>query len=70
MQEGMAVLRSMGMVLNRSRYLIMLAKAYCTAGKADQGFNALTKALEVKVNTGECCYEAEIYRLCSDPLAS
>ncbi len=43
--------------------LVMLAEAYCTSGEVDQGFTALTEALEVMTNNGERFYEAELYRL-------
>ena len=52
--------------VNRSRLLGLLAEFHCTAGKVDQGGTTLTEALELMTTTGECMYEAELYRLQGD----
>jgi len=68
--EGIAYLRR-GIMALRSReaeawqtyYLAMLAEAYGLAGQPDEGLRELIEALALVEATGECWYEAELYRL-------
>jgi predicted ATPase len=47
----------------RSYYLAILAEAYASLGKPEQGLDALTKAAAFMEETGEGLWEAEIHRL-------
>jgi predicted ATPase len=62
-QEGLVALRAMGVALNITQLLALLAEAYHTTGQTKQGLAMLVEALEVMVRTGERFYEAELHRL-------
>ena len=68
MREAWGVLQSMGVRLNRSVMLVMLAEAYSRIGAIDQGFTALTEAAEIMTHDGERYCEAELFRVKGDLL--
>src|SRR5262249_47447304 len=43
--------------------LALLAEAYGKVGQAEEGLNVLSEALSLVHKTGECNYEADLYRL-------
>jgi predicted ATPase len=47
----------------RPYYLALLAEAYGKSGQAEEGLDVLAEALAVVAKTGECWWEAELYRL-------
>jgi predicted ATPase len=49
--------------LSRPYFLALLAEAYGTMGRPEDGLAALAEAQRVADDTGECWYEAERYRL-------
>ena len=63
MQQGLTAWRATGAELGRSHYLALLAEAYGKAGQIEEGLNIVAEALVLVDNTGECVYEAELYRL-------
>jgi DNA-binding winged helix-turn-helix (wHTH) protein/predicted ATPase len=62
-QQGLAMLRTMGQELGRPYFLALLAEAYGQGGQAEEGLPVLTEALEIAHTTGECMHQAELYRL-------
>jgi predicted ATPase len=70
MQQGLTAWRATGAELGRSHYLALLAEAYGKAGQIDEGLNIVAEALVLVDNTGECVYEAELYRLKGELLRS
>jgi predicted ATPase/class 3 adenylate cyclase len=63
MEQGLASLRSMNLMVARPRSLVWLAEAYADAGNLEKAFNALDEALALVAKTEEHAYEAELYRL-------
>jgi predicted ATPase/class 3 adenylate cyclase/DNA-binding winged helix-turn-helix (wHTH) protein len=63
LQQGLATIRDIRQGLALSLYLALLAEAYRQGGQVDAGLHALAEALAHLDNTGECFYEAELYRL-------
>jgi len=63
MRQGLATYRATGSELARSQYLALLAEAYRKMGRLEEGLNTLAEALAAVDKTGECFYEAELYRL-------
>src|SRR5262249_54562797 len=61
--QGLIALRAMGVAINQSYFLALLAEAYGTIGEPEAGLTALTEALVPGEHTGERYYEAEIHRL-------
>jgi predicted ATPase len=59
----LATIRDMGQELPLSLHLALLAEAYKQGGQVEAGLHALAEALAHLNNTGECYYEAELYRL-------
>jgi len=49
--------------MSRPSHLGLLAKAYGKVGQVEEGLGALAEAFAVVDKTGECCLEAELYRL-------
>jgi predicted ATPase len=56
-------LRAEGAELWRPYYLALLAEAYGKAKQTEEGLAALADALTQVEKTGECMWEAELYRL-------
>src|SRR5207244_1003989 len=63
MRQGLAVCRAMGAEMERTIHLALLAEAYGKVGQAEEGLTLLAEALATVHKTGECYYEAELYRL-------
>jgi predicted ATPase len=63
MQRGLDGAAATGAELLRAFFLTMLAHATGTAGQPEPGLRLLAEALQVMERTGECFYEAELYRL-------
>jgi predicted ATPase len=61
-RQGMAAYQTTGSS-PRPHYLALLAEAYGKVGQEEEGITLLTEALEIVHDNGECCYEAELYRL-------
>jgi predicted ATPase len=61
--QGLAALRTTGVVLTLSELLAMLAETYGKGGRADEGLGVLAEALTVVDKSGERFWEAELYRL-------
>ena len=61
--RGLAASQSTGGGLVRPYSRSLLAGAYGRAGQAEEGMTALDEALTVMGDSGERCYEAELYRL-------
>jgi predicted ATPase len=69
-QEGIAQIsqnldnyQATGAKVGRPFFLILLAKGYRKAEQMDKGLTVLDEALVVAHTTGECRWEAELYRL-------
>jgi predicted ATPase len=63
MQQGLkAAVETESEVLH-PYFLALLAEVYGAAGQPQEGLRLLGEALDVVVRTGECFYEAELYRL-------
>ena len=63
MRQGLTDYLATGSLVYKSWYLSLLADACGKAAQIDEGFAALTEALAFVEQTGERCYEAELYRL-------
>ena len=63
MRQGLAAWRAAGAELGRPYYLALLAGAHGEEGQAEAGLAVLAEALATVKETGECNYEAELYRL-------
>src|SRR6516165_5869398 len=59
----MAAWQAAGAELARPRILALLAEACAKGGQVEEGLSVLAEALALVHKTGECCYEAELYRL-------
>jgi predicted ATPase len=62
-RQGMVAYRATGAGLDYPHCLILLARGYQETGQAEAGLHVLTEALAVIRSSGECYYEAEVYRL-------
>ena len=62
MHQGLAAIRATGAV-GSPHVLAKLAEAYGGIGQAEEGLRWLAEALATMDNTGECCDEAELYRI-------
>jgi predicted ATPase/DNA-binding winged helix-turn-helix (wHTH) protein len=62
-RQGLAALRDKGAETQLSYFLTLLAEAYGKGGQPEEGLSILAEALAVARKTGECFYEAELYRL-------
>src|SRR5215471_6367776 len=63
MRQGLAAIRATGAALRQPYYLAVLAEVYRQCGHTEDGLTMLTEALEAVRTTGECWWEAELYRL-------
>ena len=63
LRQGLAAYRAMGAELGLTWALAMLAEAHGKVGQIEEGFTVLAEALARVDKTGECFYEAELYRL-------
>jgi predicted ATPase len=63
MRQGLTDWRATGAELWQPFFLALLADAYARAGQIDAGLGAVDEALALIRTTGECWWEAEIYRL-------
>ena len=62
-RQGLEACRPTGAEYQRTFYLSLLAEACGKAGRVEDGLQALAEALMMVRQTGECAYEAELYRL-------
>jgi len=63
MRRGLAAWRATGAELVQPYFLTLLAEAYGKGERAEDGLAVLAEALEAVHHTGECWWEAELYRL-------
>lgn len=63
MIPGLTAYRATGAEMSRPSHLALLAKVYGKIGQVEEGLGALAEAFAVVDKTGECCLEAELYRL-------
>ncbi|HEV8716897.1 MAG TPA: tetratricopeptide repeat protein, partial [Candidatus Binatia bacterium] len=63
MRQALAAHQAMGLGLAMTYYLSLLAEAYGTIGQTEKGLSVLAEALALPQKTGECSWEAELYRL-------
>jgi predicted ATPase len=61
--QGLAAYRSTGSQLGLPFFLSILADAYCKNGQVEEGLSVVAEALAIVKRTGDCHYEAELYRL-------
>jgi predicted ATPase len=62
-RQGLAAYQATGSESWRPYHLALLAEAYGKVGKIEEGLSTLTEALAGVDKTGECLWEAELYRL-------
>lgn len=62
-RQGLAAYQATGAELGRPWILALLAEAYGQAGRVEEGLGILSEALTLVEQSGERCYEAELYRL-------
>jgi class 3 adenylate cyclase/predicted ATPase len=62
-REGLAVWRETGAEIAVPHFLALLAEAYGKIGRTTEASSAVTEALAIIEKTGECHYEAELYRI-------
>jgi DNA-binding winged helix-turn-helix (wHTH) protein/predicted ATPase len=62
-QQGLAAYRATGTALLQPYFLALLSEAYRSAGQTEAGLPVLAEALHLVEDTGECWYQAELYRL-------
>ena len=60
---GLAAYRATGAALLQPYFLALLSEAYQRAGRAEAGLTEIADALRLVDYTGECWYQAELYRL-------
>ena len=63
MRQGLATWQRTGAELERSYWLALLAEGYGKGGQVDAGLQTLDECFVAVANTGECWWEAELYRL-------
>ena len=63
LQAGLAAWSSLGAHVLGAQWLGFLAEAHFQAGQFDEALTALDRAEEAAAATGECHYQAELYRL-------
>jgi predicted ATPase len=63
MRQGIATHQAMGLVILYPANLTTLAEAYGKGGKPEEGLQVLPEALRVMTTTGQCHWEAELYRI-------
>jgi predicted ATPase len=62
-REGLAVVRMAGADVGASMFRAMLLEALVRAGRIEEGLVCFDETLTIISRTGECFYEAEVYRL-------
>jgi predicted ATPase len=62
-RHGLATFATTGAEIYRPYYLALLAEVYGKGGQTEEGVSAVAEALALVDKTGECWYEAELYRL-------
>lgn len=62
-QQGIASWRAIGAEISVPSFLYLLAEAYRENGVPQKGLEVLTEAFAVARRTGDCWWEAELYRL-------
>jgi class 3 adenylate cyclase/predicted ATPase len=62
-RQGLAAWQATGAEILRPFYLALLAEACGKVGQIEEGLGVLAEALAVVDKTGECWWEAELYRL-------
>ncbi len=62
MREGLDTWQALVAEMLRPQFLDMLAEAYGEAGQAKEGLSLPAEALAAIDRTGDCHYEAELYR--------
>jgi DNA-binding winged helix-turn-helix (wHTH) protein/tetratricopeptide (TPR) repeat protein len=62
-RQGITAYRTMGTELGQLDHFAYLAEAYGKGGQIEEGLTVLAEALALVDRTGECWYEAELYRL-------
>ncbi len=62
-RQGLTAYGVTGAELMRPYFLALLAEAYSRVSQITAGLTALAEALAIVERTGECTYEAELYRL-------
>jgi predicted ATPase len=60
---GLAVWQNTGVAFHLPEFLAVLAEMYGKAGNPEKGLSTVEEALALAHNSGECYYEAELYRL-------
>jgi predicted ATPase/class 3 adenylate cyclase len=63
LRQGLAAYGNTGTTLAQSYLLALLAEAHLKAGQAEEGLRVIAEALAAVHDSGERCYEAELYRL-------
>ena len=63
LRQGLAAWHGTGAGFNWPYFLSFLAEMYGQVGQAEEGLNLLAEALNAVDKTGDCHYEAELYRL-------
>ncbi len=69
LRAGLAAHRIVETEQQRAYYLVLMAEAWCAAGRVDEGLHALDEAVETVNHTDEHFYEAELYRIKGELLA-
>lgn len=62
-RQGLAAYEAVGAKLGQPYLLAVLAEAHGKAGQPAEGLKVLAEALTMAHNTGDCFFEAELYRL-------
>ena len=68
LRGGLSALRATGMYQSQTIYLAELAEGCGKAGRTTEGLEAVAEGLAAADRTGECMYEAELYRVKGDLL--
>jgi predicted ATPase len=63
MRRGIEARRATGVEIGQPHFLALLAEVCGKMGRSEEGLILLTDALAAADKTGECWYEAELYRL-------
>lgn len=63
LRQGLAAYRTTGSLLGQPYFLSILADACRKNGQAEEGLSIVAEALALANKTGDCHYEAELYRL-------
>ena len=63
LRTGLAAWKGIGARLMETQWLGFIAEAHVQAGQFDDALTALDRAAETAAATGECHYQAELYRL-------